>query len=130
MAKTSKREIGDEGEAEAVKYLENKGYKILKRNYLKKWGEIDIIAQRKGVLYFVEVKTHTSNFFINSSDWYRPEDNVHRRKTERIKRAIQSYLIEQETTPDSDWEFSVITVILKRKTRELYKLEHLENLII
>jgi Holliday junction resolvase-like predicted endonuclease len=61
MAKTAKRQTGDIGEEVACKYLENKGFSVMERNYLRKWGEIDIIAQKdiNGAkrLYFIEVKT-------------------------------------------------------------------------
>ena len=125
-----KRIVGDEGENQACKYLQKQGYRILERNYLRKWGEIDIIAHKKDVLYFVEVKTITANYHINGTDWYRPEDNIHTWKIRRLKRAIQTYLAENNLSIEKEWEFSAITVVLKRKSRELYKLEHLENLII
>lgn len=130
MIKTEKRTIGDRGEDLAVAHLEKMYFKILERNYLRKWGEIDIIAQKKGVLYFVEVKTVSSSYRINQGEWHRPEDNVHKKKIARLKKAVQSYLFEKDVSIETEWEFSVMTVILKRKTWELYKIEHLENLII
>jgi len=130
MTKTSNQLIGQIGEDYAVKHLISKDYKIVERNYLRKWGEIDIIALKNDVLYFVEVKTRSMNFYINGTDWHRPEDNLHRYKLMRVKRAIQSYLLESHLSIESEWEFSAIAVIVKRKTRELYKIEHLENLII
>jgi putative endonuclease len=130
MVKTNKRATGDRGEEFSIIYLKDRGYRILERNYLRKWGEIDIIALKKGVLYFVEVKTQIANFHINSPHWFRPEDNLHRRKLQRIKRTIQSYLWETQRSIESEWEFSAITVILKRGSHDLYRIEHLENLII
>jgi len=131
MAKTELRNTGDVGEEYACVYLEREGYHVVKRNYLRKWGEIDIVAKRHDVLYFIEVKTRTLNFCLNvEAGWYRPEENLHSRKLGRIKRAIQSYLAESCISIESEWEFSAITVILKRASKELYKLEHLENLII
>jgi len=131
MAITKRREIGNKGEEEATAYLEREGFRIITRNYLRKWGEIDIIAMNKGVLYFVEVKTVSSNFHMQGKElWYQPEQNLHKRKCLRLKRAIQSYLAEQGLSIETEWEFSAITVVLKRGTRKLYKLEHLENLII
>ena len=130
MTLTVKRIVGNIGEDHAVEHLIKSGFQILERNYLRKWGEIDIVALKKDVLYFVEVKTVSSNYYINHDNWYRPEDKVHKRKTARLKRAVQSYLFEKDISMEREWEFSVITVVLKRKTKELYKLEHLENLII
>jgi len=130
MTKTERRVAGDEGEEQASKYLQKQGYSIVERNYLRKWGEIDIIAQKNSVLYFVEVKTVVANYYIHGPDWYRPEDNIHTCKIKRLKRAIQTYLAENNLSIETEWEFSAITVVLKRKSRELYKIEHLENLII
>ena len=61
MAKTAKRQIGDTGEGVACKYLEQRGYAVVERNYLKPWGEIDIVAQKANKLYFIEVKKCTRN---------------------------------------------------------------------
>lgn len=54
-AKTTKS-IGDEAENVATKYLENLNYKIIERNWKTKYCEIDIVAQKEGTVYFVEVK--------------------------------------------------------------------------
>src|SRR5437660_1718519 len=50
-------QIGSSGEDLACKYLEKQGFEILKRNYLIRGGEIDIIAMDHETLVFVEVKT-------------------------------------------------------------------------
>src|SRR3989344_3727604 len=54
---TEKQKIGQMGEDFACKYLEKNGYKIIERNYLKKWGELDIIAKKRGKIHFIEVKS-------------------------------------------------------------------------
>ncbi len=54
---TEKQIVGKIGEDCACKYLQKLGYKIVDRNYLKKWGEIDIVAQKDKKLHFVEVKS-------------------------------------------------------------------------
>ena len=56
LQKTTKQ-IGTTGEELACEYLKKQGYKILKRNYLIRGGEIDIIAMDRQTLVFVEVKT-------------------------------------------------------------------------
>lgn len=54
----SKAELGKSGEDLACRYLVDKKYKIIERNYRKPWGELDIIAKSPDkTLVFVEVKT-------------------------------------------------------------------------
>lgn len=68
----TKSETGKLGENLACKYLVDKRYKIIDRNYRKPWGELDIIARAPDkTLVFVEVKTVVSynvNSFMNNSD--------------------------------------------------------------
>jgi len=60
-----RQELGRFGENAVAYYLERKGYKILKRNYRIKGGELDIIAEKDGVIAFVEVKTRTPEPLVN-----------------------------------------------------------------
>ena len=59
------KEIGKIGESLACKYLINKGYKILNRNYQKRCGEIDIIARNDLYLVFLEVKVRKVNAMVS-----------------------------------------------------------------
>lgn len=54
---TDERRLGDFGEKEAAKFLRKAGYKILHTNYVDRGHEIDIVAENKEYLIFVEVKT-------------------------------------------------------------------------
>jgi len=55
---TKREELGKLGEDLACRYLVDKGYKIIERNFRKPWGELDIIAKSPDkTLVFVEVKT-------------------------------------------------------------------------
>ena len=53
------------GENIAVRFLVKHNFSILERNYTKKWGEIDIIAEKSSKLYFIEVKSVTRETFKN-----------------------------------------------------------------
>ena len=55
-----RHEIGKLGEDLAIKYLKEKGYEIIERNFRCKQGEIDIIAKAKEEYVFIEVKTRTN----------------------------------------------------------------------
>ena len=60
-----KKELGYFGEKVVAYYLEKKGYRILKRNFTVKGGEIDIIASKDGIIAFVEVKTRAPDPMVN-----------------------------------------------------------------
>lgn len=54
---------GNQGEELVVNYLMKKNFAILARNYRSRGGEIDIVAQSKNLVIFVEVKLRTKHFF-------------------------------------------------------------------
>jgi len=56
MPETGKQIIGRLGEDIAVKHFVKHSFKVLDRNYRKKWGEIDIVAEKDNILHFIEVK--------------------------------------------------------------------------
>lgn len=88
--KSKKRQIGDIGEDIAVKYLLENSYEILDRNYLKPYGEIDIIALKNNTISFVEVKTRKDDSFAYASE------SVDFYKKQRIIRAAKSYIMEKD----------------------------------
>lgn len=125
---TEKQKIGRLGEDIATKYLQNKGFSIICRNYRKKCGEIDIIAKKEGITHFIEVKT-VSGFTSSETDKYRPEDNVHPDKLRRLARTIQLYLFEKPVHGDPDWIFDVITVRVDTDTKKAC-VELIPNIVI
>jgi putative endonuclease len=130
MVKTKKQEIGELGENIACEYLERKGFDIIGRNYRKKWGEIDIVAEKDGILHFIEVKSvsvQTLENVIRETEKYQPEDNVHPWKLKRLHRAIQTYLLEKNL--ENEWQLDVMAVFLDMKTRKA-KVRITENVII
>lgn len=137
--KTAKRQLGDTGEDVACRYLEGKGYKVLERNYLRPWGEIDIVAS-KGLgpdeggakkLYFIEVKSvsREASKLKGSRETYRPEENVHPAKIKRLYRAIQTYLLDHKVPEDVEWQLDVACVYLDFSTRRA-RVEMIENVIL
>lgn len=129
---TKKQEVGNLGEEISCRYLEDRSYKILTRNYRKKFGEIDIVASIKDRVHFVEVKTVSRENLQNSihkeMDQFRPEDNVHPWKLKRLSRAVTAYISEYRLEK-SDWQFDVVTVYLDRKNKQA-KVKILENIIL
>ena len=84
--KEENKVVGTKGETQALEYLKKNKYKILTTNYRNMIGEIDIIAQQKDYIVFVEVKTRETFVFG------RPSEAVDRRKQHKIRLTAQCYL--------------------------------------
>jgi len=102
----------------AKDYLKRQGYKILTQNYRKKYGEIDIVAQQKNDLIFVEVKTCTQSEFGSPESW------VTYRKQQQIGKMAASY-IKEHRYRNFNCRFDVIAVRLGRKDSE--RIVHIKN---
>lgn len=106
-AKINKRMLtGQNGEEMARRYLELSGYKILSRNYRCRIGEIDIIAEKDGVLTFIEVKTrHTTVTGY-------PSESVTFTKQQKIRNAAQYYMLERNMLENMPvLSFDVIEIV-------------------
>ena len=116
---SEKRKFGNIGEDFCVKHLVKHGYSILDRNYLRKWGEIDIVAQKGSVIHFFEVKS-VSHETIPNSVWesYEPEENVHPWKLKRLSRVIQTYLMDKDISDDTEWQVDIAAVFLDFKAKK------------
>jgi len=131
--RTEKRRLGDIGENVACEFLKRRGFEIVDRNYLRKWGEIDIIAKKSNLIHFVEVKSVSRATLdepvlrLRSGQDYRPEDNMHPWKLKRLSRAIQTYLLDKKL--DCDWQLDLITVRIDEKNRQA-RAEIIENIVI
>lgn len=132
---TQKSELGNLGENIACKYLDNKKYKIIERNYRKPWGEIDIIAKAKDkTLVFVEVKTMKDGGF-NS---LKPEDQMSRAKINKFKRTAQLFAGEKGAliNEKKGWRLDVVAITVPENyvlltEAEIFKnsnLNHYENI--
>jgi len=111
--KKNTKEIGDLGEKVAQKYLIEHGFTILAVNYWRKWGEIDVIAQKDGIVRFVEVKTVSYEtkgkleYALTHETW-RPEEQVHQFKLHQIEKALETWI--SDTSYEGDWQIDVIAV--------------------
>jgi uncharacterized protein (TIGR00252 family) len=52
--------IGKKAEARVAEFLNNEGYKILAQNWRTKVCEIDVVAKKEDIVYFIEVKYRSS----------------------------------------------------------------------
>jgi putative endonuclease len=109
-------DLGQKGEDLAAEYLKKAGYKILFRNW--KWGkhEIDIIAENKDFIIYVEVKTRTDDFQMH------PVTAITKEKQKSIIWAAEGYI--QRYKIDKENRFDVLTIIRKNND---FEIEHIED---
>ena len=107
--------IGTAGESLAEKYLKKKKYKILAKNYTNRLGEIDIIASKKKVIVFVEVKTKTT------LEFGRPSEMVTDEKQRKIHDVASLYLISSGLYDKQPVRFDVVEVLGENE------INHIEN---
>ncbi|HRY62305.1 MAG TPA: YraN family protein [Candidatus Paceibacterota bacterium] len=125
------QEIGQLGEDIAVKYLKNKGYSIIERNYWKKWGEIDIVAEKACLIHFVEVKS-VSYVTPNTGVTYEtpafdPQDHMNKEKMHRLNRVIETYLADKDM--ENEWQVDLMLVYLNKSTKTA-KVNLIENITL
>ena len=97
--------LGVNGEEIAARYLEAAGYRIVERNYRIRAAEIDLIAERDGVIVFVEVKTRLS------MKYGRPSEAVTLNKQRKIIMAA-SVFMQQEEYAQRACRFDVIEIMI------------------
>ncbi|MCX5702353.1 MAG: YraN family protein [Candidatus Omnitrophica bacterium] len=104
--------LGELGEGVAVQLLKEQGYKIWKRNYKTKLGEIDIIAKDKDTVCFIEVKTRHSDKFGS------PEESISESKQKKIARVALLFLKEMNLL-DKKARFDVVSVVYSKGEPQL-----------
>ena len=119
---TKQRKTGNAWEAFAVKALKKEGYKILERNYVAFDSEIDIIAENKSRISFIEVKTRTIG--SSTSREPRPASAVTPNKQRKIIRAAKYYLATY--AKERRVSLDVIEVYLNKDGKK-EKIIHIEN---
>lgn len=105
---------GRAGEAAAAAYLRRRGWTIVASSYRCRFGEIDLIARKRNVIAFVEVKTRKDDGFAPAYEAVTPQ------KQERLRKTASLWLAEN----GGDWNcrFDVIEVYNGNG-----KIRHLED---
>ena len=115
---STRKETGALGEKIAAEFLTGKGFEIIQMNYLRPWGEIDIIALRGDTVRFVEVKSVSRESIIDISrenNSYRPEEMVHGSKLRKVARTAEMYM--NEKNDPRDYQIDVVAVFLDHSLR-------------
>jgi putative endonuclease len=113
----SNRELGMEGEETACAFLRRKGYRIIDRNYRCRFGELDIVASRRGLTVFCEVKTRSLG------DFEEALGAVDAKRQSRMARAASHYLAERGGACGR-CRFDVIALM---KSGAMWKIVHVED---
>lgn len=111
--------LGKRGEDIAALYLEERGYVVCCRNWRSGHLEIDIVAVKDGETVIVEVKTRSSVLYGP------PEDGLTRRKMERLTRAADAYIVENDVY--GSVRFDLITVVEDRRRGVGPSVNHIAN---
>lgn len=109
------KQLGKKGEDLACSFLEKNGYSIIQRNYRKKCGEIDIIAQESADLVFVEVKTRSNDELGSATS------AVTTHKQGQIIKTAMTYLAETNSY-DISCRFDVLGITMMLGKQPVFEL--------
>jgi len=117
----NRQEVGKLGEKAARKFLKKRGYRIREVGFRCRHGEIDIVAQQKDYLIFVEVRTKSN------LDFGTPEESITRAKKEKLITLALTYTNTHQNLP-SLWRIDVVAIELDDKGKPK-RIELIENAI-
>lgn len=150
---SKKRKKGNIAEEVVVSYLKNVGFQILDQNYLRKWGEIDIVAEKSRKIYFIEVKSsvlRNIDSFIgtySNENWeirilddydavsreteviFNPVWNMTNKKKVRFSRIIRTYLADRYHENMPDFQVDLVSVLLDF-FQEIAYIRRIENILL
>ena len=110
------KELGVTGEQIATRYLVDKGFVILENNYHNRHKEVDLIALDQGELVFVEVKTRSTDYFM------QPEEAVDHQKRQNLIRVANQYIRYHKRTEPV--RFDIIAIVKNDKGT---RINHIKN---
>lgn len=124
MKQNNHIKVGQIGEDIACKYLVDKGYKIIERNFRNKIGELDIVCKHNNdKIVFVEVKTLNPN-----KTGLNPEENVTFAKQKKLIRTCKLFLATNNIDLECDWQIDVVSILLDPEKKKA-RIRHTENAV-
>lgn len=116
-----RQRLGKLGEDLAAQRLAARGYVVRERNWRCTEGELDIVAEKDGVLVLVEVRTRRGDRFGT------PEESITPTKRAKLLEVAQAYL-DEHNAADRDWRIDVVAIEIGARG-EVARFEHIENAI-
>jgi len=117
---SSSKQLGKWGEALAASYFQNEGYNILAQNFCIRGGELDLVAQKSGLLLIVEVKTRKNKWFQH------PLESITPQKMRRLKKAAITYFERHPPQNVDIVRFDLVTILGTPQTG--HSLEHYRDI--
>jgi putative endonuclease len=114
------KSLGKIGEGMALQYLEGLGYQIRAINFRCKLGEIDIIAEDRKVIVFIEVRTRKSEVLGPAYN------SVTYPKQQQVKK-VALYYISQNNLVNTQFRFDVIGIYLPDSKSKKPRIDHIQN---
>lgn len=113
------KQKGDLWEVMAIKFLQKHGYKIIDSNYkFGRFWEIDVIAEKTGIYFFIEVK------YRSNEKYWTAEESITKSKLFKLEKSIYSYCMKNKIDLENI-KFNVITI---RKGNSSYRIKHYKNI--
>lgn len=116
----NKRLVGKIGEMIATKYLVDRGFKIICRNWTCHWGEIDLVAEKENILIFVEVK-----YRIRANNVH-PSESINYYKRKSLQRSINLYLAKNSVS--KSWRVDALCISRTEKSLKIDYYEYISLL--
>ena len=114
-------EIGRIGEELVADFLHSKGYIIFARNHHERFGELDIVAENRDIMLFVEVKTRKAGSLID------PADAVDKDKEQKLLNTARSFLKKAHHYGPVRFDIAEVTYTIDDKKEYHFYLNYIEN---
>jgi len=119
MKKRRNKDLGILGEDIAANYLISAGFKIIERNFKKRYGDIDIVAKVGDTFSFIEVKTRIGDKFGRGEEAITPW---------KLRNLIKSVNFYKHMHPEIDGAMRIDVVsIAMTASRDVEKITRYEN---
>lgn len=114
--------VGKAGEDYVTQYLKSKGYIIVKRNWRdSRYGEIDIVAENRECIAFVEVKTRQKGSLVSGIE------AVDYAKQQRTKNAAQTFMRRLRTNLPPRIDVAEVIIVNEKDNEFLFEINYIEN---
>jgi putative endonuclease len=114
---TAAQALGEEGERIAASWLAQRGWRILDRRFRNGHRDLDLVAEREGLVAFVEVKTR------RGKDFGHPVEAVNWRKQRELTRSAAVW-IARYGSGEQTFRFDVVGVLMSDQGA---RIRHVEN---